>query len=110
VLHPCATLLEHSGFIVFKAISGAIAVEIFQKNWENIDLVILDLVLPHLSGKDLYYKFKKINPQVKVLISSGYSQAEQAEELIADGCLGFIQKPYDVTELSTMIMEFISAE
>jgi two-component system cell cycle sensor histidine kinase/response regulator CckA len=110
VLHPSATLLERSGFTVSKAISGSIAMEMFQKDWENIDLVILDLILPDVSGKDLYYRFKEINPQVRVLISSGYGQAGQAEELIANGCLGFIQKPYNITELSTLMMEIISAE
>ena len=110
VLHPSATLLERSGFTVFKALSGSIAMEMFQKNWENIDLVILDLILPNVSGKDLYYRFKEINPQVKVLISSGNGQSGQIEELIANGCSGFIQKPYNITELSTMMMEIISAE
>ncbi len=108
VLDPSATLLEHLGFTVFKALNGSEAMEIFQKDWERIDLVIMDLILPSMSGKDLYYKLKEINPQVKVLISSGFSQDGQAEELIAAGCLGFIQKPYNITELSTTMMEILS--
>ncbi len=109
VLDPSATLLEHLGFTVFKALNGSVAMELFQNHWESIDLVLLDLILPSMSGKDLYYKFKEIDPQVKVLISSGFSQAGQAEELIADGCLGFIQKPYDINELSTTMMKILSA-
>ncbi|MBI5897470.1 MAG: response regulator, partial [Desulfobacterales bacterium] len=109
VLHPVAALLEHSGFSVFKAMSGSAAMEIFQKDWERIDLVILDLILPNMSGKDIYYRLKAISPQVKVLISSGCAQDGQADELIANGCLGFIQKPYNIEALSTRIMGLVSA-
>ena len=109
VLDPSAKLLEHLGFTVLKAINGAMAMEIFQNKWESIDLVILDLILPNMSGRDLYCKFKEINPQVKVLLSSGFSQAGQAEELLRDGCLGFFQKPYDIIELSSTMMEILSA-
>lgn len=109
VLHPVAALLAHSGFCVFKAISGSVAMEIFQEEWARIDLVILDLILPTMCGKDIYYRLKEISPQVKVLISSGCAQDGQAAELIANGCLGFIQKPYNIQELSTRIMGIISA-
>jgi len=109
VLHPVAALLAHSGFSVFEAISGSAAMEIFQEKWADIDLVILDLILPTMSGKDIYYRLKEINPQVKVLISSGCAQDGQADELIANGCLGFIQKPYNIHALSTKIMAILSA-
>ena len=109
VLHPVAALLEHAGFTVFKAISGPVALEIFQYQWEQIDLVLLDLILPNISGKDLYYRFKEINPKVKVLICTGCDQAGPADELIASGCLGFIQKPYNIEELSTLMMRILSA-
>ncbi|MBI5897548.1 MAG: response regulator [Desulfobacterales bacterium] len=109
VLHPVATLLAHSGFSVLKALSGAVAMEIFQEKGAEIDLVILDLILPAMSGKDIYYRLKEIRPRVKVLISSGCAQDSQAEELIANGCVGFIQKPYNIEALSTRIMGIISA-
>jgi DNA-binding NtrC family response regulator len=82
--------------------------EIFRNGWQNIDLVILDLILPYMNGRELYYKFKAIDPQVKVLLSSGFSQAGQAEELLGEGCLGFVQKPYDIAELSSMMIEILS--
>lgn len=72
-------------------------------------MVILDLILPTMSGKDIYYRLKEISPQVKVLISSGCAQDGQADELIANGCLGFIQKPYNIEALSTRIMGIFSA-
>ncbi len=110
VLHPLAALLEHSGFTVFKAINGSAALEIFEKDWARIDLVILDLVMPHMSGKDLFYRLKEVCPGVKVLISSGYGQDGQAEALIADGCSGYIQKPYNIETLSKIMMEIIAAQ
>ncbi len=108
VLHTSAALLEHLGFSVLKAISSQEGLDIFQGQWQNIDLVILDLILPKISGKELYYKFRQIDPRVKVFISSGYSQGDSAKELIANGCLAFIQKPYDMKDLSAMIMDAIS--
>ncbi len=78
VLHSVAALLMHSGFTVFQAISGSDAMEIFRKQRKHIDLVLLDLILPGMSGKDLYYRLKEISPQVKVLISSGCAQDGQA--------------------------------
>lgn len=110
VTEPTAMLLERLGFTVLKALSGAAAMEIFQNNWKRIDLVILDLILPNMSGKDLYYKFREMDPHVKVLLSSGFSQSGQAEELLDSGCLGFIQKPYNINTLSAIIMDILSAE
>jgi two-component system cell cycle sensor histidine kinase/response regulator CckA len=110
VIDPSATLLEHLGFTVLKAPSASLAMKIFQKNWKSIDLVILDLILHKTSGRELYYKFRELNPQVKVLLSSGFSLSGQAEELIANGCRGFIQKPYAITKLSKTMMDILSAE
>ena len=62
VLDPSATLLEYLGFTVLKAINGSLALEIFQKDGERIDLVILDLIMPNMSGKELYYKAQEDRP------------------------------------------------
>lgn len=110
VIEASELLLERLGFTILKASSASVASEIFQKNWNRIDLVVLDLILPYMSGKELYYKFREINPQVKVLLSSGFSLSGQAEELLANGCKGFIQKPYDIMKLSAMMMDILSAE
>lgn len=109
VLEPSAKLLGKMGFHIFTATDGMAALEIFQRERENIDLVILDLIMPNMSGKELYYKIKEISPKTKVLLSSGYNEDGHAEELLEAGCVGFIQKPYDVTDLSARLMEIISA-
>ena len=110
VIEPSAMLLEHLGFTILKAPSASVAIELFQKNWKRINLVILDLVIPKMSGKELYYKFREINPRVKVLLSSGFSLSGQAEDLLRNGCRGFIQKPYDITALSAIMMDILTAE
>ena len=110
VADASSKLLEHFGFKVFTARDGATAMKIFEENWPSIDIVVLDLILPQMSGQVLYYKFREIDPQVRVLISSGYGLAGQAEELLANGCVGFVQKPYDINHLSARIMEILSGE
>ena len=110
VIETSSKLLELMDFTVIKAADGEVALEIFQKDWERIELVILDLVLPNMSGRDLYYKLKEINPKVKVLISSGFGISGHAEELLKNGCRGFIQKPYNINQLSEKMMAILSAE
>jgi two-component system cell cycle sensor histidine kinase/response regulator CckA len=109
VLHASTSLLEHLGFTVLTADRGAKARELFQENWQKIDLVLLDLILPDVNGADLYHVFREIDPRVKVMICSGYGPDGQAVELITSGCLGVIQKPYNITELSKTMMEIITA-
>jgi CheY-like chemotaxis protein len=110
VLEASASLLAHLGFTVLVADSGPKAREQFQENWEKIDLVLLDLILPDVNGADLYYAFREIDPRLKVMICTGYGPDGQAEELIAAGCLGLIQKPYNIAKLSKTMMEIITAE
>jgi len=107
VLKTSAQLLEQIGFQVIKAEDGRVALETYRQEWQKIDLVILDLILPTISGMDLYYKLKEINPMVKVVLSSGYGLAGQAEELLRGGCYSFIQKPYNIDQLSSKMMEIL---
>jgi DNA-binding NtrC family response regulator len=72
--------------------------------------VILDLVLPQTGGKELYHRFKRTNPAVNVLLFGGFSIAGQAEELLDGGCRGFLQKPYDIQQLSSTVMDILAAE
>jgi len=101
--------LERLGYKVLAAQTGREAVERFEKNKDEIDLVILDIVMPEMGGGEVYDRLKKINPQVKVLLSSGYSIDGQAGELLKRGCSGFIQKPFDLKRLSQKISEILSS-
>ena len=102
-------LLETLGYKVLVAQGGQDAVELYGKNHQKIHLVILDMVMPGMSGGETFERLKEINPAVKVILSSGYSMNGQAVEILDRGCKGFIQKPFNVQELSLKIREVIEA-
>ncbi len=99
ILDTTTPILEHHGFEVVTSRSGEEALEIFQREPENFDLVMLDLGMPGMGGKACLKELKKISPQVKVLIASGYCPGDQDEELMALGISGFVGKPYKATYL-----------
>ena len=70
-------------------------------------MVILDMIMPDMSGGETYDKLRRINPDIKVLLSSGYSLRGQAKDILARGCSGFIQKPFDMSALSNKIREVL---
>ena len=86
---------------------GKDAVSAYKKNQNKINLVVLDLIMPKLGGGDVYDKIKEINPDVKVLLSSGYSIDGKAKEILDRGCNGFIQKPYSIKKYSGKIREIL---
>jgi DNA-binding NarL/FixJ family response regulator len=67
------------------------------------------MIMPDMGGGEAYDKMKEIHPQVKVLLSSGYSVEGEASEILARGCDGFIQKPFSATQLSHTIRQVLSA-
>ena len=83
---------------------------IFEEHQEKIKLIVLDMIMPKISGGETYDKIKEINPDIKVLLSSGYSVDGQASEILDRGCNGFIQKPFNLKNLSLKIRDLIDAE
>jgi PAS domain S-box-containing protein len=96
-------LLETMGYRVLLANDGKEAVELYQKNRNNIDMVLLDMVMPNMGGGEAYDRMKEINPDIKVLLSSGYSIEGEATQILERGCNGFIQKPFTMKKLSGKI-------
>ncbi|MFC1798738.1 PAS domain S-box protein [Thermodesulfobacteriota bacterium] len=96
-------VLERLGYTVLTARGGQEAVRCFQENKDKIDLVILDLIMPDQGGSETYDMLKKLDPKIKVLLSSGYSINGQAVDIMKRGCEGFIQKPFNMKELSEKI-------
>ncbi len=107
VLEVSCALFEKLGFSVLRAESGRKAVEIFRAHADSIDLVILDMIMPQMSGGEVFDTLKALKPDVKVLLSSGYALDGQAEEILARGCQGFIQKPFDIHEVARRINELL---
>jgi PAS domain S-box-containing protein len=110
VLNVGSQMLGKMGYDVLATDSSAEAAAIFRNSPEPIDLVILDLIMPGMSGGDVYDELKKIDPGIKVLLSSGYSIDGQAMEILNRGCNGFIQKPYNMEILSRKVGEILSAK
>ena len=107
IIETAEELFEQLGYKVLRARSGKEAIEIYVKNKEQIDIVLLDMIMPDMSGSDTYDKMKKIDPDIKVLLSSGYSINGQATEIMDRGCNGFIQKPFKMKELSQKLREIL---
>ena len=110
VLDVGKELLRELGYTVLEAGGGREAVDIYKENKDKIGLVLLDMVMPSMGGKEAYEKMKEINPDVKVLLSSGYSKDGQATEILEQGCNGFIQKPFNMKEISGKIREILDKE
>ena len=107
VLSVCGDSMKLLGYTVYTADSGDKAVGIYSKNAEAIDVVVLDMIMPGLSGKETYRRLKQIDPQVRVLLASGYAMEGQAEEILNEGCAAFIQKPFKIEQLSLTIQEIM---
>ncbi|MBI5584980.1 MAG: response regulator [Deltaproteobacteria bacterium] len=103
-------LLTSLGYRVLTAESGLEALKRYGEEQESVDLVILDLILPEMDGGEIFDRLRELNPQVKVLLSSGYSIDGQATQILERGCQGFIQKPYSLQELSLKIREILTSE
>ena len=100
-------MLTALGYEVMLAESGKQALKVFKESQDKIDLVILDLIMPDMGGGEVYHEMKQINPNVKALLSSGYSIDGRANEILKRGCDGFIQKPFNVKELSSKLREIL---
>jgi CheY-like chemotaxis protein len=100
-------ILEDRGYRVFSASEGMEAVRIYQERRREIDLIILDVMMPGIGGKETYRQLRAINSQVKVLLSSGYSTEGEVGEILKEGVSGFVQKPYREEELAAKVREVL---
>lgn len=107
VIEVTKEMLLNVGYEVMTARGGVEAIEIYKKHQWDIDLIILDLIMPGLSGGETFDCMKAINPNVRVLLSSGYSLKGEAREVLGRGCNGFLQKPYTLAQLSEKLKGII---
>ena len=109
IIDIAAQMLQRLGYEVLSARGGEEAVEVYKKNRNIIDLVILDMIMPGMGGGETYDILKEINPNIKVILSSGYSINGQAKDILDRGCDGFIQKPFGIKNFSRKIREVLSS-
>ena len=103
VLEVGEKLLKAMGYHVLTAREGREAIEVYKKHRGTVDLVLLDIIMPNMKGGEVFDCLKEINPDIKVLLSSGYSIDGEASKILERGGKGFIQKPFDMERLSETI-------
>ncbi len=101
-------LLQTMGYRVITARDGEEAVEVYRGRSEEIDLVLLDIVMPKMGGGQAFDCIRAINPAVKVLLLSGFSIDGEATQILSRGCNGFIQKPFNLEQLSRSVKSVLT--
>jgi CheY-like chemotaxis protein len=94
------------GYHVIDTAKPQDALEIYQQSWRSIDLILVDMMMPHMNGKELFDRMQEINPAVKAILMSGYDATDTP--LAASGFVAFIPKPYTLQELATRVYQSLS--
>ena len=107
VTSVCRSMLEMLGYRVLVARSGEEAVALYKANPQEIDIVILDMIMPGLGGEQAFDCLKAINPDIRIIMATGYTTDGKESQLAARGCKGFLNKPYRLQVLSQKVREVI---
>lgn len=99
--------LQKLGYSVLLAENGLDAVEIYENNPGQIDLVLLDMIMPHQGGHTTFYKLKELDPGVCVLLSSGFVSHNEVDDLLANGAAGFLPKPHRIATMAAEIRRIL---
>ena len=110
ILETNEQLLRRLGYDVLMAPDGEKALAILENHIDAIDLVIIDMIMPSMSGKELFDRIRALYPNLKTLLCSGYSLNQNAQEIMSQGCNGFIQKPFNFNQLSRTIRNILQPE
>jgi two-component system, cell cycle sensor histidine kinase and response regulator CckA len=102
-------MLERLGYSVTAVSDGRAAVDYYTSHHDGIDLVLLDMIMPGVSGRECFHAMKAINPSVRVVLTTGYGQDSAAQQIIDEGALGFLQKPYQSSQLFEAVSRALSA-
>jgi CheY-like chemotaxis protein len=105
-----ATCIRELGYTVLTAESGEDGISIYEQCHDDIDLILLDMMMPRMNGKETYFRLKEINPDVKVYFISGYTDEDKFRSVIEEGALGLIRKPFELSFISKKIKDVISSK
>ncbi|MCG8550693.1 MAG: response regulator [Desulfobacterales bacterium] len=107
VLEVGASLLDALGYQVLQARNGRECLALITEQPGKIALVILDLIMPVMDGRETFYQIQKLDPGIKMLISSGTSMDEETKMMLRDGCHNFLQKPFSMDRLSRVMRKIL---
>ncbi|HTO94008.1 MAG TPA: response regulator, partial [Bacteroidota bacterium] len=102
-------ILEGMGYTVLAAPDGSAALALYERHRGNVDLVILDMTMPGMGGRETFEKLKAVDPDVRAILSTGYAEDERARQMLALGVRAFVQKPYRVEELASAVRRILDA-
>ncbi|MCX8022157.1 MAG: PAS domain S-box protein [Syntrophorhabdaceae bacterium] len=108
ILEVTKELLNLLGYRVITAKGGREALEVYREKKDEIDLVIVDMIMPDMDGGEVFEFMRMINPDVKAILSSGYSLNGHASSILEKGCKAFIQKPFNLDELAKKVKEVLN--
>ena len=106
---PIAKMLRSHGFSVIEAVDGHAAIELFCAQPSRIDVVLLDLTLPGMSGKDVLAELRRIRPSLKVVLTTAFGPEVAADAAAGHRDWAFIQKPYRISALSKLLRDTLAA-
>ncbi len=106
----CCEVLKRIGLTTFAAEDGLAGVAVFKAHKDSIGLVILDLVMPRMSGAAAFTAFRAVDPRIPIILISGYGLEGDPASTLARDCNGFLQKPFSAAELSRKVLEALSKE
>lgn len=104
-----SAMLEKLGYRVLVARGGEAAVDVLREHADAVELVILDLIMPGLDGGRTFDRIRELRPGLPVILSSGYSIDGKAADILRRGCNGFLQKPFNMLDLSKKVREVLDA-
>ena len=107
VIDVTKDILETLGYQALVVTGGGEAIQLYRKSGHQIDLVILDMVMPGMGGSETFDILKSINPKIKVILSSGYSMNSQVKKIMEKGVQAFLQKPFRIDQLSQKIRDVL---
>jgi two-component system, cell cycle sensor histidine kinase and response regulator CckA len=109
IIDVARDMLEILGYHVIVAHNGREAVDIYARQKDEIDLIIQDMVMPVMNGADVFQALKEINPDVKVILASGYIMNKQIAAVMEQGCRAFMPKPFRLEDLSIKVREVLNS-
>jgi two-component system cell cycle sensor histidine kinase/response regulator CckA len=102
-------MLTQFGFRVLTAEDGAAGVRTFAEHADEIDLVVMDLTMPKLSGEQAFVEMRKRRPDARIVLTSGYNESEAVGRLASSGVTAFLQKPFELEQLLTTVRRALEA-
>ena len=100
-------ILSRYGYRVLTAGGGKEAVEVYRRHKKEISVVVLDIVMPDVGGREVFRRIREVDPAARVIIASGYHKERDANDLLREGAVRFVQKPYRIASLVGMVGEVL---